>query len=313
MKMLVSIICILLLTATNTFSQRVESLQLTGPYFGQKVPGNIPKPFALDLLTGEENHYVRSITFTPDGKEAFWPIIDLQDGYKRWIVGSRIENGIWTSPRLASFSKKGFEDDVPCISPDGKKLFFLSQRSLDNGDYQEKENIWLINREGDNWSNPIPLKEKINSLENIHQQLTLDLKGNLYFSADVPGGYGAADIYRSEYVNGEYQVPVNLGPKINGQEGDYAPFISPDGSYLIYTKNTKDGWELFISFIDKDENWTTPSELSNYLEGMKGKKLGGAFVSRDGNYLIFFTREEEKRTPYWIDAKIIEEIKQKEL
>ncbi|MDO8952783.1 MAG: ankyrin repeat domain-containing protein, partial [Draconibacterium sp.] len=248
---------------------------LRNAYFGQKKPGSIAKPFALPMLANRHNYAVRSITFTPDGKEAYWPIIDRQDGYTRWIVGSRIEKGVWTIPQIAPFSKKGFEDDVPCITPNGKHLLFISGRPIEPDNKTYKENIWIMNRVGDHWSDPVPLPETINSLTNIHQQLSVDIYGNLYFSCESPGGLGSLDIYMSKYVNGEFTQPVNLGQVINGTEGEYAPFISPDASYLIFTRNIQNGWTLYISFREQEDGWTTPIDISGNFKGLNKMNVSG--------------------------------------
>ncbi len=167
------------------------------------------------------------MTFTPDGTAAYWPVIDQSDGLKRWIVESTMRSGVWERPRIAPFSKKGLEDDVPCISPDGKKFLFLSWRPLAPGDDSKKERIWMMRREGDGWSKPEPLSEAVNSLGEIHQQISVDLKGNLYFGCESPQGYGSMDLYVSEDKGGEFQVPVNLGPPLNGPAGNFRRLSRP--------------------------------------------------------------------------------------
>jgi ankyrin repeat protein len=285
---------------------------LRNRYFGQKKPGLIAEPFALPMLANRYDYSVRSITFTPDGKEAYWPIIDRKNGYTRWIVGSRIENEVWTIPQIAPFSKKGFEDDVPCITPNGEHLLFISSRPIERDDKTFKENIWIMNRVGDHWSDPVPLPETINSLTNIHQQLSVDIYGNLYFSCDSPGGQGSLDIYISKYINGEFKQPVNLGQVINGYEGEFAPFISPDASYLIFTRMIKDGWTLYISFRKQDDGWTTPIDIRGNLKGLNKINFGESYVTRDSKYLIFYGNNGEIGIPYWISTKIVEELRPKD-
>jgi Tol biopolymer transport system component len=285
--------------------------EMKGEYFGQPKPGPKVEPFALPLLASRHDHYISSITFSPDGTEAYWPIVDLRNNYSRWIVSSRMEKGIWTQPRMAAFSISGYDDDVPCLSPSGTKLLFISRRPLRKGDSAGKENIWGMDREGENWSDPIPLSEAVNSSYTIHQQMSLDQENNLYFGGEGAEGYGSLDIYLSRYSDGKYQKPKNLGPVINGPEGEYAPFTSPDGSYLIFTKNLESGWTLFITFKDGDESWTQPVDLKESIEGVEGLDLSCAFITRDGQNLIFFAETESKITPYWIDTNLIEMLRTK--
>lgn len=61
----------------------------------------------------------------------------------------------------------------------------------------------------------------------------------LYFSSDRPGGYGGMDIYVAERKkDGNWGMPINLGPKVNTSGNEIFPFISPDG-ILYWSSN---GW-----------------------------------------------------------------------
>lgn len=288
-----------------------EFPEMENEYFGQSSAGGKAIPFALPMLASRHDHYIRSITFSPGGKEAYWPVIDLMDSYNRWIVGSRIENGRWVRPAIAPFSKKGYDDDVPCISPDGRKLLFISRRPLKEGDGAGKENIWAMSRTGDSWSEPAALPGSINSSFTLHQQLSLDKENSLYFAGEGSGGYGSLDIYFSRFKGGEYQQPINLGPMINSPEGDYAPCISPDGSCLIFTRNLEEGWTLMVSFRGREGAWTPPSDIRESLEGFEKVNLGGSYITPDVRHLIFFPESDNEITPYWIDMLFIEDLRAK--
>jgi tetratricopeptide (TPR) repeat protein len=47
----------------------------------------------------------------------------------------------------------------------------------------------------------------------------------LYFSSDMKGGFGKKDLYRSEYKNGQWSKPLNLGEIINTNGDEVFPFI----------------------------------------------------------------------------------------
>jgi hypothetical protein len=62
-----------------------------------------------------------------------------------------------------------------------------------------------------------------------------------YYFSDTPrpGGYGGNDMWvtRRASLSDPWQVPVNLGPKVNGPDADGEPRISPDGRTLYFRSN----------------------------------------------------------------------------
>lgn len=47
----------------------------------------------------------------------------------------------------------------------------------------------------------------------------------IYFASDAPGGFGEADLYYSDLVNGSWSTPVNLGATINTDQDELFPFL----------------------------------------------------------------------------------------
>lgn len=284
---------------------------LKGPYFGQTPPGNTPVPFAPDMI-GKRFKRTRSITFSPDGTEAYWGVIVFENNdWKRWIVESKMVEGTWTEPKLAFFSKYDLEDDVPCLSPDGRRLFFISRRPIHPNEGLGKENIWVIERQDQGWGEPRPLPPGVNGLPQIHHQLSLDRHGTLFFAAAGENCLGEIDMYCSKWVEGTYQNPEHLGPAINGPQAEYTPWIARDGSYLLFCRNRPEGSEgaLWISFKRKDNRWSDPEELSKYVKMPQRVDTFCPSVVDDGKYLIFYCSDGETTAPYWADASFIEVLR----
>ena len=110
----------------------------------------------------------------------------------------------------------------------------------------------------------------------------------LYFSSDMPGGYGGYDLYVSEKTGRTWGPPVNLGPEINTDKNDVYPFISFSGKTLFFTSgghNTLGGLDLFYINLDKKEDgavnldapFNTPNDDLAIIMNEDGTK--GFFVS----------------------------------
>ncbi len=96
-------------------------------------------------------------------------------------------------------------------------------------------------------------KEKypFNSSEYSIAHPTINATGDtLIFVSDMPGGYGMTDLYYSAKVNGEWEDPVNLGPKVNSAGKEMFPFLNIDGS-LVFSSDGHGGvGSLDLFFID---------------------------------------------------------------
>jgi Tol biopolymer transport system component len=213
-------------------------------------------------------------------------------------------NNRWNPPEPASFSiNSGGNDGEPFFSPDGKRIYFNSNRPDPRQKSQGKENIWYVERTAKGWSDPSPVDQVINQM-NMHWQFSVDKNGNIYFASDNAGGFGMQDIYCSKLVQGKYQIPENLGNKINTDKGDMTPFVSPDGNYLIFSS----GLELYISFKDRNGDWIKALNLGSPLN--TGFELC-PIVTPDGKFIIFLSGREGESHPFWVSAKIIEEMRPK--
>ena len=285
---------------------------LKGPYLGQKPPGMTPEIFAPGILSNEKIGAFCSV-FSPDGNEFYYVrFLKGVDGSGR-IYWTRRVNDIWTKPNPAPFSSDYPENDMR-ISIDGKKMFWRSWRPLLGKSHQEDRScIWYSNRVEDGWSKPHPLKCPDGYLRAGYIGITNS--GTLYFPTRREDSYGKGDIYRSRFINGAYTIPENIGGKINTKysEGDLC--VAPDESFLIVScwnrPDNRGVSDFYISYCDKNGEW---SRLKNIGEPINSDyEENCPTLSPDGKYFLFNKRNitTGKSDIYWVDARIIEELKQK--
>ncbi len=268
---------------------------LKGPYLGQEPPNLKPKIFAPGIVsTDYVNH--STICITPDGNEIFWAMAPLDKPSR--IYFSKLINGVWTKPEIISFTKSE-DGDCPVLSPNGKKLYFNSNRPI-SANSSRREGIWCVERLEGVWGIPIPLGSEIN-LGHLHWQISIDKNGSLFFGSERSGSKGKDDIFIAEYVDGIFKEPVSLGIEINSVNHESTPFISPDGGYLIFSRNG-----LWISFKQKNGLWTESEYMGdNFKNGIC------PYVSPDKKYIFFLGMGMGYNDVYWASSKIIEELRNK--
>jgi len=89
-----------------------------------------------------------------------------------------------------------------------------------------------------------------------------------------------------------------------------APFVAPDGSYLIFSRGTvlegPSDAKLYLSFLTADGAWGDPVPLS--ATAGYGNNEVAAYVSPDGRFLFFMRISNRGSEVYWMDASVIEQI-----
>ncbi len=301
------LLCLLLIILSFYSCSNRDDIKINKEdYLGQNFPGLVPELFAPGIVSTK--NYENSITISPDGKEIYWAVASSSAGRSSLfvIVFVKFDGNNWSMPNIASFSGK-YADCFPCFSPDGNKLYFSSHRPSANKSFSRDWNIWVVERDGDEWFAPDILNEKINT-HGSETSPSITQNNILYFKRS---GDGASNIYRAILSEGEFEDPEKLGNAINSETSEAHPFIAPDESYLLFSSwKRQDGFgeaDIYVSFKNKDGNWKKSINMGNTINSDRYE--GVATISSDGNYL-FFTKNEDI---YWVDAKIIEELKPKKI
>ncbi len=230
------------------------------------------------------------------------------DGKSQLYIMDRNE-GVWGTPDILLFADKYQVGDFT-IAPDGKTMVFASRIFIDGiGSEGDGANIWIVKKTGSGWSEPKHMGLGINT--KYHESYPcLAASGNLYFFSRRPGGYGDSDLYLSEFIGGKYQAPVNLGPKLNTEYHEWDPYIAPDESYMVYCSMKPDSLgsdDLYVTFKTENGSWSEPVHMGNEINTNKSENR--PYVSPDGKYFFYASTKRGNRDVYWVDAKIIMELK----
>lgn len=166
----------------------------------------------------------------------------------------------WKAPEnMGNHVNSNLHDACIGMSPDGQKLFIYRSNSAKNS----SGDIYKSQLEGKLWSVPVLMDKKINSPGwEPSATISTDEK-TIYFTSDRPGGYGGTDIYMIKLLGDTlWSDPINMGPLINTEFNEDAPYIHPDNVTLFFSsKGHKNmgGYDIFTTVFNPENNtWTTP-------------------------------------------------------
>lgn len=281
---------------------RSEGPILKGRYLGQKPPGIEPEIFAPSIISTDRVEL--NSVFSPDGKEFFFA---ATEGDVDIIYYSEQIDGRWTRPKAAPFSGNAIDVDMS-FSPDGNRLYFCSNRKSPSS--IGGMDIWYCERTEKGWSEPINIDVPVNSPAHDTYPIFTQ-NGGLYFGSQRKGTRGDKDVYFTQFVEGKYQAPVRLGDSINSDFGEGDTYVAYDESYMIINSwGRPDEFgkgDLYISFKKKDGTWTLAKNMGAKINSEFTEYC--PFLSYDEKYLFFTSTRTGNGDIYWVDAKIIEEIR----
>ncbi len=274
-------------------------------YFGQKPPGLKPEKFAPGIISTDEHE--QNGIFSPDGREFYFTKVTENWEYIPLLM--KKVNDEWGKAEVPDIYKIHKGGEI-FIDPSGKKLFFralISETPLN-------VDIFCSKKTEVGWGEPFNVGKKINS-QGVEGYPSVSRDGTLYFYSLREDTFGEADLYCSKVKNGEYTIPVNLGPEINTEYNECNPSISPDGSYLIFNSGDRPdvlgkGHDLFISFRKKDGSWSRAVNMGEEINSPQSDY--SAIISADGKYIFFSSSRSGNIDIYWVEAKIIDRLRPEE-
>ena len=201
---------------------------------------NSATPLSTKINTTKYNEGAQTIS--PDGKYLFFTGCNRPDGLGRCdIYVSHREGKDWGEPyNVGKPVNSEYWESQPAISPDGRTLYFISNRPGGSGGYD----IWKSTITDDaKWGPAINLGPEINTPYDENTPFLHADGKTLYFSSDGWPGFGNKDIYYSRMDdNDKFQKPINLGYPINSFENESGLIVSADGNLGMFSSNLKDGF-----------------------------------------------------------------------
>jgi outer membrane protein OmpA-like peptidoglycan-associated protein len=237
-------------------------------FFVKKINGTWSNPINITpQIESDGNQYVSSLSF--DGSKLFLVRINNFDGD---IMVSDYSGGRWnpSKPIGKPINTKFFESHAS-ISPDGKTLYFTSNRTGGLGGMDIYTSI--LSEKGE-WSEPVNIGNVINTPLNEESPFITPDGKTLYFSSQGHSTIGGYDVFKTELQsNNTWSTPVALPYPINTTDDElfFFPDVQKNGGYLtLYGPDGLGEGDLYyVKVITPEE---AQSSIKPVVEEIKNAK-----------------------------------------
>jgi hypothetical protein len=240
-------------------------------------------------------------TFVRDGRLLFYTVCGregVRGGCDIWQVEMDKDREVTSVAPLEGYANSEGWESQAAISCDGRTLYFASNRSGGVGG----TDLYVCERQPDGtWGDAVNLGANINSKLDEEAPFITNDGQTLYFSSNGHPGMGDQDIFMSwKDEDGQWSLPINLGPPVNSAFRELGFFLTADGQTGYFASDRPEanegGLDIFrfrldtqlysrpITFveglvIDSSLEMTVSATVS--IEGRPDIEVG-----RDGRFFI---------------------------
>jgi outer membrane protein OmpA-like peptidoglycan-associated protein len=218
----------------------------------------------LDYPPGKLND-AGAVSISADGRLLFFTACFRPENYGSCdLYFAEKEGDEWTvAMNMGSLINTEFWDAQPAISPDGKTLYFTSNRPGGKG----SSDLWKTERgEDGSWGRPVNLGATINTSGSEMAPFIHFDNQTLYFSSSGHPGMGGTDLFKAVRTGSGWSEPENLGYPLNSHADELAIVVNPAGDKgFISNDNLKGQGGYDIYSFELTES-IRPAAVS-YLKG----------------------------------------------
>lgn len=170
------------------------------------------------------------------------------------------ERGKWKAvEQLEEEVNTSFDEGACSFSQDGQTMYLTVCRT--DVEYPRMAEIWSTQRADAKWAKPEQLQITSDTLSSYAHPAISPNGRWLYFTSDMPGGYGGLDLWRIE-MGGDHGFGAleNLGSQINTTGNECFPAFRPSGELYFSSDGYADGLgglDLYRAMEDSlNKTWT---------------------------------------------------------
>jgi outer membrane protein OmpA-like peptidoglycan-associated protein/tetratricopeptide (TPR) repeat protein len=221
-------------------------------YSSPKVDGSFAEPERFSARLSQSNKNTGNASISKDGQLVFFTRNDnelnRQNTYNLQIYQAESAgDNRWKNVQKLPFCSPSFNFMHPALSPDGKTLYFTSNKNGGEGG----TDLWVAALSNEVWGRPENLGPNINSSANEGFPF-IDDSGRLFFCSKGHPGFGGFDIFVVEKDStGNWTTPRNLGKPINSSLDDISIFYDDKLKSGLFT-SSRDGGDDDIYIFKTD-------------------------------------------------------------
>ena len=201
----------------------------------------------------------------------------------------------WSQPEpLDRGINSDYLESTASISPDGKTLFFASNRP---GGYGGMDLYRAEKNKDGRWGKPENLGPVINSKHDEDAPYIHPDGKTLFFTSNGVKSMGGNDIFKTVYIGKKWQEPENMGYPINTTADDNYFTLTADGSVGYFSSDRlggKGGQDIY--YIDMPE-----SERNIPLTLIKGRILDGVSKKPIPTRIKVVNKQTQEKIDYVYD------------
>lgn len=238
--------------------------------------------------TGSYNAKLRSIFRSLGGQSTIDP---ERSDFNQDIWYATSKAGVFDKLTHATYPlNNALPNSVCSFSADGRSIYLINQFGQDGG--MEPGFSRSVKRDGINWAFPEPLdiNDFYTKMSGVHMSMSEDEK-IVVMSLMRDDSYGGTDLYVSFHQgNNKYSVPINLGPDVNTEHNEEAPFICSDNKTMYFSSDrpgTYGGKDIYKA-VRQDVTWESWDEPYPLAEPINSRKDDNQPFYHPGTGYLYF-------------------------
>lgn len=234
------------------------------------------------------------IFFTTNREKATGTSHSEITGMKRGdiYVSRKDEQGRWKQPEPVEGGLNTEADEgIISFSPDGQTMYLTRARRSDTSDTSVE--IYTSRRSDATWSEPQKFEIIADTISAFGHPAVSPDGTYLYFTSDMPGGYGGLDIWRINLKERAGSLE-NMGPQINTAGNEMFPYSRTD-SLLYFSSDGHPGFgglDLFRGRLNTTGDFWSVENMGLPMNS-KGDDFGITFGSGESGF--FSSNREDGR------------------